>query len=68
MLAFSLLPVLIEMQKIYVVCFFSLKIVTLGDLKPEPVLWHEDTGRRHGDNGRYGFVHRYQSLRLYLFL
>lgn len=56
------------MQKIYVVCFFSLKIVTLGDLKPEPVLWHEDTGRRHGDNGRYGFVHRYQSLRLYLFL
>jgi len=27
--------------------------VTIGDLKPEPVLWHEDSGRRHhAENGR----------------
>ncbi|OIW12019.1 hypothetical protein TanjilG_16130 [Lupinus angustifolius] len=26
---------------------FPNKIVTIGDLKPEPVLWHEDSGRRH---------------------
>ncbi|KAF4391048.1 hypothetical protein F8388_024880 [Cannabis sativa] len=32
---------------------FPKKIVSLGDLKPEPVLWHEDTGRRGPDNGRY---------------
>lgn len=29
------------------------KTVTIGDLKPEPVLWHEDSGRRHhAENGR----------------
>ncbi|CAN6482583.1 unnamed protein product [Victoria cruziana] len=27
------------------------KMVTVGDLRPAPVLWHEDNGRRH-DNGR----------------
>ncbi|KAL0438441.1 UNVERIFIED_CONTAM: 5'-3' exoribonuclease 3 [Sesamum latifolium] len=27
--------------------------VTTGDLKPDPVLWHEDSGRRPFDNGRY---------------
>ncbi|XP_062095563.1 5'-3' exoribonuclease 3-like isoform X2 [Humulus lupulus] len=32
---------------------FPKKIVSLGDLKPEPVLWHEDSGRRGPDNGRY---------------
>ncbi|PON70753.1 5'-3' exoribonuclease [Parasponia andersonii] len=32
---------------------FPKKIVSLGDLKPEPVLWHEDTGRRGPDNGRH---------------
>ncbi|KAH6763611.1 5'-3' exoribonuclease 3 [Perilla frutescens var. hirtella] len=32
---------------------FPKKTVTVGDLKPEPVLWHEDTGRRPFDNGRY---------------
>ncbi|XP_019436847.1 PREDICTED: 5'-3' exoribonuclease 3-like isoform X2 [Lupinus angustifolius] len=26
---------------------FPKKTVTIGDLKPEPVLWHEDSGRRH---------------------
>ncbi|CAL0332644.1 unnamed protein product [Lupinus luteus] len=26
---------------------FPKKIVTIGDLKPEPVLWHDDSGRRH---------------------
>lgn len=31
---------------------FPEKIVTIGDLKPDPVLWHEDTGRRFQDNGR----------------
>ncbi|XP_065018008.1 5'-3' exoribonuclease 3-like isoform X1 [Musa acuminata AAA Group] len=28
------------------------KIVTAGDLKPPPVLWHEDTGRKPFENGR----------------
>ncbi|XP_031494397.1 5'-3' exoribonuclease 3 isoform X1 [Nymphaea colorata] len=28
------------------------KIVTVGDLRPAPVLWHEDNGRRY-DNGRH---------------
>ncbi|XP_057794803.1 5'-3' exoribonuclease 3 isoform X2 [Salvia miltiorrhiza] len=32
---------------------FPKKIVTMGDLKPEPVLWHEDSGRRPFDNGRH---------------
>ncbi|XP_061375359.1 5'-3' exoribonuclease 3 isoform X2 [Gastrolobium bilobum] len=33
---------------------FPKKTVTIGDLKPEPVLWHEDSGRRrHAENGRY---------------
>ncbi|XP_042991601.1 5'-3' exoribonuclease 3 [Carya illinoinensis] len=31
---------------------FPEKIVNLGDLKPEPVLWHEDSGRRPWENGR----------------
>ncbi|KAG4964092.1 hypothetical protein JHK82_040757 [Glycine max] len=32
---------------------FPKKIVEIGDLKPEPVLWHEDSGRRHhSENGR----------------
>ncbi|KAE9588345.1 hypothetical protein Lal_00003136 [Lupinus albus] len=26
---------------------FPKQTVTIGDLKPEPVLWHEDSGRRH---------------------
>ncbi|KAK6115243.1 hypothetical protein DH2020_007512 [Rehmannia glutinosa] len=29
------------------------EIVTMGDLKPAPVLWHEDSGRKPFDNGRY---------------
>ncbi|XP_057973124.1 5'-3' exoribonuclease 3 isoform X2 [Malania oleifera] len=29
------------------------KTVTVRDLKPEPVLWHEDSGRRPYENGRY---------------
>ncbi|CAL9153925.1 5'-3' exoribonuclease 3-like isoform X1 [Musa acuminata AAA Group] len=28
------------------------KTVTAGDLKPPPVLWHEDTGRKPFENGR----------------
>ncbi|KAJ7966853.1 5'-3' exoribonuclease [Quillaja saponaria] len=28
------------------------KIVTLGDLKPDPVLWHEDSGRKPWENRR----------------
>ncbi|XP_028784664.1 5'-3' exoribonuclease 3-like [Neltuma alba] len=28
------------------------KIVTVGDLKAEPVLWHEDFGRRNSETGR----------------
>ncbi|KAI0530615.1 hypothetical protein KFK09_000160 [Dendrobium nobile] len=31
---------------------FPKKTVTMGDLKPAPVLWHEDTGRRPFENGR----------------
>ncbi|XP_042515437.1 5'-3' exoribonuclease 3-like isoform X2 [Macadamia integrifolia] len=31
---------------------FPKKTVNLGDLKPPPVLWHEDTGRKPFDNGR----------------
>ncbi|XP_077219682.1 5'-3' exoribonuclease 3 [Tasmannia lanceolata] len=31
---------------------FPKKTVTLGDLKPAPVLWHEDTGRKPWENGR----------------
>ncbi|XP_043711548.1 5'-3' exoribonuclease 3 isoform X2 [Telopea speciosissima] len=31
---------------------FPKKTVTIGDLKPPPVLWHEDTGRRPMENGR----------------
>ncbi|KAL8514662.1 hypothetical protein ACS0TY_013665 [Phlomoides rotata] len=31
---------------------FPKKTVTTGDLKPEPVLWHEDSGRRPFDHGR----------------
>lgn len=31
---------------------FPKKIVNLGDLKPEPVLWHEDSGRKPWENGR----------------
>ncbi|XP_047165553.1 5'-3' exoribonuclease 3-like isoform X1 [Vigna umbellata] len=26
---------------------FPKKIVTIGDLQPDPVLWHQDSGRRH---------------------
>ncbi|PIM98919.1 hypothetical protein CDL12_28592 [Handroanthus impetiginosus] len=32
---------------------FPKKTVTMGDLKPAPVLWHEDSGRRPFDNGRH---------------
>ncbi|XP_042462935.1 5'-3' exoribonuclease 3-like [Zingiber officinale] len=31
---------------------FPQKMVTSSDLKPPPVLWHEDTGRRQYENGR----------------
>ncbi|CAI9116906.1 OLC1v1018196C3 [Oldenlandia corymbosa var. corymbosa] len=29
------------------------KTVTVEDVKPDPALWHEDSGRRPMDNGRY---------------
>ncbi|XP_021902782.1 5'-3' exoribonuclease 3 [Carica papaya] len=32
---------------------FPEKIVQLRDLKPEPVLWHEDSGRRPWESGRH---------------
>ncbi|WOL03421.1 hypothetical protein Cni_G12141 [Canna indica] len=32
---------------------FPEKSVTAGDLKPPPVLWHEDTGRKPFENGRH---------------
>ncbi|KAL3514752.1 hypothetical protein ACH5RR_027469 [Cinchona calisaya] len=35
---------------------FPKKIVAIGDLKPEPVLWHEDSGRRPLENGRHNPV------------
>ncbi|XXG68394.1 hypothetical protein AAC387_Pa06g1492 [Persea americana] len=31
---------------------FPKKTVTLGDIKPAPALWHEDTGRKPWENGR----------------
>ncbi|XP_077231138.1 5'-3' exoribonuclease 3-like isoform X2 [Tasmannia lanceolata] len=31
---------------------FPKKIVTVGDLKPAPVLWHEDNGRKPWESGR----------------
>ncbi|XP_038715665.1 5'-3' exoribonuclease 3-like isoform X2 [Tripterygium wilfordii] len=31
---------------------FPKKTVEVGDLKPEPVLWHEDSGRKPWENGR----------------
>ncbi|KAF9620796.1 hypothetical protein IFM89_014733 [Coptis chinensis] len=31
---------------------FPEKIVTVGDLKPPPVLWHEDSGKKPWENGR----------------
>lgn len=31
---------------------FPKKTVTTGDLQPDPVLWHEDSGRRPWENGR----------------
>ncbi|KAB1203693.1 5'-3' exoribonuclease 3 [Morella rubra] len=31
---------------------FPNKAVSLGDLKPAPVLWHEDSGRKPWENGR----------------
>ncbi|KAK1262036.1 5'-3' exoribonuclease 3 [Acorus gramineus] len=31
---------------------FPKRIVTVGDLKPPPALWHEDTGRKPWENGR----------------
>ena len=36
--------------------FLVLQIVNLGDLKPEPVLWHEDSGRKPWENGRYALI------------
>ncbi|CAK9178431.1 unnamed protein product [Ilex paraguariensis] len=32
---------------------FPKKTVTLGDIKPEPVLWHEDSGKKPWENGRH---------------
>ncbi|KAK4351891.1 hypothetical protein RND71_027409 [Anisodus tanguticus] len=31
---------------------FPKKLVTFGDMKPDPVLWHEDSGRKPWENGR----------------
>lgn len=31
---------------------FPKKTVTIGDLKPEPIPWHEDNGRRYNESGR----------------
>ncbi|XP_010255163.1 PREDICTED: 5'-3' exoribonuclease 3 isoform X2 [Nelumbo nucifera] len=31
---------------------FPMKTVTVGDLKPAPVLWHEDNGKKPWENGR----------------
>ncbi|MCH92030.1 5'-3' exoribonuclease, partial [Trifolium medium] len=31
---------------------FPKKTVAIEDLKPEPVLWHEDSGRRYGESQR----------------
>ncbi|CAN4122961.1 unnamed protein product [Withania somnifera] len=31
---------------------FPKKLVTFGDIKPDPVLWHEDSGRKPWENGR----------------
>lgn len=28
----------------------------MGDLKPAPVLWHEDSGRKPWENGRYSMI------------
>lgn len=33
--------------------FLLVQTVTIGDMKPEPVLWHEESGgRRYEENGR----------------
>lgn len=34
-------------------CTVSIQMVTLGDMKPDPVLWHEDTRKKPWENGRY---------------
>ncbi|MCD7446711.1 5'-3' exoribonuclease 3 [Datura stramonium] len=31
---------------------FPKKLVTFGDIRPDPVLWHEDSGRKSWENGR----------------
>lgn len=31
----------------------SFQIVQLEDVKPAPALWHEDSGRKPWENGRY---------------
>ncbi|KAL8229360.1 hypothetical protein R6Q57_014260 [Mikania cordata] len=37
------------------------KTVTVGDLQPEPTLWHEDSGRKPWENGRNGHNDRHNN-------
>lgn len=31
----------------------SMQMVTLGDMKPDPVLWHEQSNKKPWEDGRY---------------
>ena len=55
MLPWLLLLVLLALALLSILLVF-LQMVSVGDLKPDPVLWHEDNGRKPWENGRYSIL------------